>query len=210
MVACQERVFGGDFDRAIVLSANADWWGTWVASMGGRVGLSVCLSLSLFAFAADAQQQMIGAPPEASNMKLVGYNDLQARSAYQPTIHHQGNSWIAYIGHHGGTDNVPAPVNPLTGNAEPNGRIDCSKEMSSSYGVPCTRFPAPGSPASGHTGRPLRGRHQTSLKSVPRCYHDHTLPLHQRRRSPDVTRRGVAYYSRNSLPWRWNSKVEVC
>jgi hypothetical protein len=70
---------------------------------------------------------MIGAPPEASNMKLVGYNDLQARSAYQPTIHHQGNSWIAYIGHHGGTDNVPAPVNPLTGNAEPNGRIDCSK-----------------------------------------------------------------------------------
>jgi len=45
----------------------------------------------------------------------------QARSAYQPTIHHQGDRWIAYIGHHGGTDDVPAPVNPLTGKAEPNG-----------------------------------------------------------------------------------------
>ena len=59
--------------------------------------------------------------PEASNMRLVGMNDLQARSAYQPTIHHQGDRWIAYIGHHGGTDEVPDPVNPLTGKAEPNG-----------------------------------------------------------------------------------------
>ncbi len=65
--------------------------------------------------AAYSQQQTIGAPPEASNMKLVGSNDLQARSAYQPT------RWIAYIGHHGGTDDIPAPVNPLTGKAEPNG-----------------------------------------------------------------------------------------
>ncbi|MGL3106708.1 hypothetical protein [Bradyrhizobium sp. BR 1432] len=64
---------------------------------------------------------MIGAPPESSNMKLVGTNDLQARSAYQPTIHHQGDRWIAYIGHHGGTDDVPASVNPMTGKAEPNG-----------------------------------------------------------------------------------------
>ena len=54
-------------------------------------------------------------------MKLVGYNDLQARSAYQPTIQQQGDRWIAYIGHHGGTDDVPDPVNPLTGKAEPNG-----------------------------------------------------------------------------------------
>ena len=70
---------------------------------------------------AEAQQQVIGAPPEASNMRLVGSNDLQARSAYQPTIHHQGERWIAYIGHHGGTDAVPAPLNPITGKAEPNG-----------------------------------------------------------------------------------------
>src|SRR5471030_3346578 len=68
-----------------------------------------------------AQQQKIGDPPEASNMRLVGWSDLQARSAYQPTIHRQGGRWIAYIGHHGGTDEIPNPVNPLTGKAEPNG-----------------------------------------------------------------------------------------
>jgi len=68
-----------------------------------------------------AQEQKIGAPPEASNMKLVGWNDLQARSAYQPTIHKQGERYIAYIGHHGGTDDVPTPVNPMTGKPENNG-----------------------------------------------------------------------------------------
>ena len=71
-----------------------------------------------FAMACGAYAQQA---PEASNMRLVGMNDLQARSAYQPTIHHQGDRWIAYIGHHGGTDDVPDPVNPLTGKAEPNG-----------------------------------------------------------------------------------------
>ena len=49
-------------------------------------------------------------------MALVGHDDLQARSAYQPTIHHQGNRWIAYIGHHGGVKR-----NPLTGADEQNG-----------------------------------------------------------------------------------------
>ncbi len=46
----------------------------------------------------------------------LGYNDLQGRSAYQPTIHKQGNRWIAYIGHHGGS-----AMNPLTGKMEDNG-----------------------------------------------------------------------------------------
>jgi hypothetical protein len=32
------------------------------------------------------------------NMRLVGYNDLQGRSAYQPTIHHQGDRYIAFNG----------------------------------------------------------------------------------------------------------------
>ena len=54
-------------------------------------------------------------------MALVGYNDLQARSAYQPTIHQQGGRWIAYIGHHGGTKEIPKPRNPLTGADEFNG-----------------------------------------------------------------------------------------
>lgn len=54
--------------------------------------------------------------PEAHNMRLLGYNDLQARSAYQPVIHQQGNRWIAYVGHHGG-----AARNPMTGQEELNG-----------------------------------------------------------------------------------------
>jgi hypothetical protein len=66
--------------------------------------------------AAVAQQN-----PEASNMALVGYSDLQARSAYQPVIHHQGDRWIAYVGHHGGIPEAEKPVNPLTGQAEFNG-----------------------------------------------------------------------------------------
>lgn len=68
-----------------------------------------------------AQQQKVGDPPEAKNMRLVGYSDLQARSAYQPTINRQGERYIAYVGHHGGTDAVPKPINPLTGLAEFNG-----------------------------------------------------------------------------------------
>ena len=54
--------------------------------------------------------------PEASNMQLVGHNDLQARSAYQPVILQQGARWIAYVGHHGGMQ-----LNPLTGQKENNG-----------------------------------------------------------------------------------------
>jgi len=53
---------------------------------------------------------------EKNNMDLVGYNDLQGRSAYQPIIHKQGDRWIAYIGHHGGVQ-----LNPLTGKQEDNG-----------------------------------------------------------------------------------------
>src|SRR5262245_43135745 len=50
------------------------------------------------------------------NMRLVGFDDLQARSAYQPVIRQHGDRWLAYIGHHGGTQ-----LNPLTGNQEING-----------------------------------------------------------------------------------------
>ena len=47
---------------------------------------------------------------EKSNMELVGWSDLQGRSAYQPLVHKQGDRFIAYIGHHGGK-----VLNPLTG-----------------------------------------------------------------------------------------------
>src|SRR5215468_11977232 len=83
-------------------------------------GLAVVAGV-LAAGAAFAQQQQVGAKPEALNMRLVGYNDLQARSAYQPTIQKQGDRYIAYIGHHGGTPEVPKPVNKMTGQAEFNG-----------------------------------------------------------------------------------------
>ena len=56
------------------------------------------------------------AAQEKSNMELVGFHDLQARSAYQPIVHRQGGRWIAYIGHHGGK-----ALNPLTGAIESNG-----------------------------------------------------------------------------------------
>ncbi|HEV2955139.1 MAG TPA: hypothetical protein VGX95_03390 [Xanthobacteraceae bacterium] len=80
------------------------------------------IALAVLAAApASAQMQKVGDPPEANNMRLVGYSDLQARSAYQPTTHHQGDRWIAYIGHHGGTPAIPKPRNSLTGQDEFNG-----------------------------------------------------------------------------------------
>jgi hypothetical protein len=69
-----------------------------------------------------------GAPPENVpapqpwdqqsqwNLELVGSNDLQGRSTYQPTIVNQDGREIAYMGHHAGTR-----LNPLTGRVEPNG-----------------------------------------------------------------------------------------
>jgi hypothetical protein len=68
------------------------------------------LALLLLAGPAWAQQA------EQRNMRLVGQDDLQARSAYQPVIQRQGDRWIAYVGHHGGRR-----PNPLTGQVELNG-----------------------------------------------------------------------------------------
>jgi hypothetical protein len=65
---------------------------------------------------ASMAHAQVGVKPEASNMRLVGYSDLQARTAYQPTIQKQGQRWIAYIGHHG-----DKKTNPLNGKMEDNG-----------------------------------------------------------------------------------------
>jgi len=78
-----------------------------VTSGMGRLALGLAAIGVLAAPMALAQEK-----PEAKDMALVGYDDLQGRSAYQPTIHEQNGRWIAYIGHHGGTDDIPAPVNP--------------------------------------------------------------------------------------------------
>ncbi len=82
---------------------------------------ATALAALALAIPALAQMQQIGVPPEASNMRLVGTNDLLSRSAYQPTIVHQGNRYIAYVGHHGHTRELPKPINPITGQMEFNG-----------------------------------------------------------------------------------------
>jgi hypothetical protein len=75
-----------------------------------QCALALCLSLGLTSIGL-AQTKV-----ESKNMALVGYNDLQARTAYQPTIQKQGDRWIAYIGHHG-----DKKINPLNGKMEDNG-----------------------------------------------------------------------------------------
>jgi len=96
------------------------WQRARLTPIGAALGFGTTLAIA-FTAPALGQVQKIGDPPEAKDMRLVGHSDLQARSAYQPTIHHQGDRWIAYIGHHGGTEAVPQPVNSLTGQPEYNG-----------------------------------------------------------------------------------------
>src|SRR5262245_20722565 len=79
------------------------------------------IAMLLLAAPAGAQVQTIGAEPEAKNMRLVGFNDLQARSAHQPTIARQGSRYFLYVGHHGGSADAQQPLNPLTGKGEFNG-----------------------------------------------------------------------------------------
>ncbi len=63
-------------------------------------------------------QRKKGHPTQQNNMRLVGFNDLQGRSSYQPIIHRQGQRWIAYIGTHKGNT-----LNSLTGVNEGNGTL---------------------------------------------------------------------------------------
>jgi hypothetical protein len=76
----------------------------------------IALTGAALAVAALAQAQPLESAPQAHDMRLVGYSDLQGRTAYQPTIQHQGQRWIAYVGHHG-----DRKLNPLTGKQEDNG-----------------------------------------------------------------------------------------
>src|SRR3974390_997722 len=73
---------------------------------------ALCAAWLSAAFAQPAP----GPRAEALNMRLVGSDDLQGRTAYQPTIHKQGKRWILYVGHHG-----DRKLNPLTGRVEDNG-----------------------------------------------------------------------------------------
>ena len=81
-----------------------------------RLGL-VAISLAALGVVLTSRASAQKSPAaEKSNMELVGWNDLQGRSAYQPLVHKQGERFIAYIGHHGA-----AVLNPLTGKQEDNG-----------------------------------------------------------------------------------------
>ena len=73
----------------------------------------VFLAFSLLAPMALAQE---GRGAESRNLRLVGMSDLQGRHAFHPVIVKQGNRFIAYVGHSGGS-----ALNPLTGKVEANG-----------------------------------------------------------------------------------------
>ena len=83
--------------------------------MRTRLSLLTLIVAVALAVARIATPQTPGAA-EQRDMRLVGYSDLQARSAYQPLVHEQRGRFIAYIGHHGGR-----VMNPLTGRVEDNG-----------------------------------------------------------------------------------------
>ncbi len=81
----------------------------------------------------------------SKNMKLVGTNDLQARSAYQVLVNKQGGRYIAYVGHHtltgpgenrAPTGTPPLPRrNSLTGQDEESGTsiVDVSDPAHPNY-----------------------------------------------------------------------------
>ena len=117
---------------------------------------SLMALFALVAIVALAQPQK----EEKSNMQVVGYNDLQARSTYQPTIHHQGQRWIAYLGHHGG-----AQMNPLTGKMEDNGTslVDVTDPAHPRY---LAHIP----------GEPSKGNAETGGAQMARVCDGSTLP----------------------------------
>ncbi len=86
---------------------------------------------------------------ESRDMALLGHSDLQARSAYMPAIHRQGDRYIAYVGHHGGQ-----MLNPLTGQMEPNGTsiVDVTNPRSPRY-----LFHIPGGAGQGEARRGTDG-----------------------------------------------------
>jgi hypothetical protein len=123
---------------------------------------------------ASSQTPAHGHGAEAHGMELVGHDDLQGRSAYQPTIHPQRGRFIAYVGHHGGRAR-----NPLTGADEDNGTsiVDVTDPARPRY---LAHIPGlPGSPEQGgaQMARVCDRRDKTYLlrtlgNSVPNSGHE--------------------------------------
>jgi len=80
------------------------------------LGVAVAVAVLLASCATTPSATAPGTSHEAKDMRLVGHEPLQARSAYQPLVVKQGERWIAYVGHHGGER-----MNQLTGRTELNG-----------------------------------------------------------------------------------------
>ena len=114
--------------------------------------------LAFFALAVFAGSAIAQHGASASNMALVGHDDLQARSAYQPVIHQQGGRWIAYVGHHGGK-----AMNPLTGQ-----RTRTTAPRSSTSPIRARRAISRTSPASRARAKPA-ARRWCACATAPTC-----------------------------------------
>src|SRR5258705_1343182 len=113
-----------------------------------------------FAVTTTAEQRA-----ESHDMTLLGLNDLQARSAYQPIIQKQGDRYIAYIGHHAGS--MP---NLLTGKMEDNGTsvVDVTNPKAPKYiahipGVGDAQGPGQSQMVRACSGLPKADRNKTFL-----------------------------------------------
>jgi hypothetical protein len=97
-----------------------------MGAVSGDLG-SIQLALAALVFATagcesaapPAPDSAAGSAPHAVanlGLRLVGRNDLQARSAYQPLVHAYGERRVLFVGHHAGEG-----LNPATGFLERNG-----------------------------------------------------------------------------------------
>ncbi len=128
----------------------------------------------LAAAPASTQPPARGHGAEAHDMELVGHDDLQGRSAYQPTIHQQSGRVIAYVGHHGGRAR-----NPLTGVEEDNGTsiVDVTDPAKPRYLVHIAGAPGSGEQGGAQMARVCDRQGKTYLlrtigNSVPNSGHE--------------------------------------
>lgn len=118
---------------------------------GGRERRTLALAAFVLGAAAGCENAAPPAPAAAApadrvadlDVRLVGRNDLQARSAYQPIVHAYGQRRILFVGHHAGE-----ALNPATGLIERNGLsiVDVTDPARPTY---LTHVPPTGAEANG-------------------------------------------------------------
>jgi len=122
------------------------------ARFGGLDRVSLALAALVLVGAAGCDSVAPSAPAASApgddgisnlNLRLVGRNDLQARSAYQPIVHAYDERRILFVGHHAGE-----ALNPATGLIEKNGLsiLDVTDPARPTY---LAHFPPTGPEASG-------------------------------------------------------------